>query len=373
MRQSIITIALAAMLVSRVASAAGDSKDPSKGASPAGAAGESPAGGGSTGGPSTVDFRDRVDTDDVSPKVWDVGVGFEYHHLLTANDLEGAAVNQNVNYYAVSARWDITKYDRLAIAGGLYQYFLADQGESGARLDDLALSYTRRIPLPGGVTLRVSPGVTLPTSYGSQLAGIYVEPVLGVSAEKRFGRYFSLDARMRGVAYIVKATSGGGTFADAGLGGFSQDATGGSSPNPEAGFSMRLAADFTMPFHEPLSINLLGYTSYTWFYDIGCSPPPMDSGLSQAIGMMPAGNCTPASAQAGQPAQQKYGYEISLRYQFPTIKVGAGIKTDATFTFAPLGDPTLGYTSVVRSDGSAAVYGYYRLTAEVYAGLSAHY
>src|SRR6185437_9860578 len=196
----------------------------------------------------------------------------------------------------------------------MYQTFLTDAGESPVALDDIQFTYTRRIPLPGDVTLRPSFGLTAPTSYGSQLAGVYTAPRIGLSADKKFGKYFSLDARLRGTFFIVKATSGGGTFTDAGLSGFvdgNASMVGSADPNARGSFAMSLGADLSMPFHTPLSIGAALYTSYTWYYNVansGMLPGSMDCGHSD-FGT-PQGQCMSVQtvAQPGQPTQQFYGY-----------------------------------------------------------------
>src|SRR3569832_751762 len=167
MRPLSVTIALAALLLSGVAGAAGGSgKEPGKGASGPSSPGEGP---GSTNneGSSSSDLRDAAISghDTQGTKVWEVGASYEYHRLLRSTDLGGAAVNKNVSYVGFSGRWDITPYDRLALRGGVYQRYLSDQNETGMRFDDLSLAYTRKIPLPADFTLRASFSLSAPTSY----------------------------------------------------------------------------------------------------------------------------------------------------------------------------------------------------------------
>ena len=366
MRLVTTTIVLAALLVSRAAGAAGSEKELGKGASGPAAAAGGPSGGGSAGG---ADASDRAEGGGVSTKRWDVGVGFEYHHMLAPEDVT-TTVNKNVDYWGLSARYDITPYDRISASGAVYQYFLSDQTERGARLDDLLLAYTRRIPLPAAFTLYVSPGYVIPLSFGSQLAGSYGEPRLQVELSRLFFGSLSLSARLRGSVYLFKASTGGCGFTDAGLGGFGNcvDSMGAANPNPKGGFAGRLTADFSMPFHPPLSIGISAYDSYLWYYGVAnAGTSPGSDGGQSAFGMTAA---DPAVMPGSQPMQQFYGYEIYARYFLPNL---AGLKLDASFTFAPLGDATLGWTSVLHGTGVPHVYGYYRQTAEVYLALNAHY
>ncbi len=253
----------------------------------------------------------------------------------------------------------------------MYQNFLTDQGELPVALDDILFSYTRRIPLAYDITLRPSVGVTAPVSFGSQLAGVITTPRIGLAADKKFGKYFVLDARLRGTFYIVKATSGGGQFADAGLSGFIDGnamAVGSAMPNPRGSFGMSLGADFSMPFHEALSIGAGAYTSYTWFYSpagVGELPGSMDCGKG-AFGMCGMPAITPPS----QPTQQFYGYTFDVKYELPDLK---GFKSDLAFTVAPVGDPTLGSIPVARSDGTYGIVGYHREYGEVFFSLGARY
>jgi hypothetical protein len=225
--------------------------------------------------------------------------------------------------------------------------------------------------------MRASFSLTLPVSYGSQLAGLYTAPKLALQADRKFGKYFSLDARLSGGVYIVKYAEGGASFISAGNSGFNNVGVGqnggGANPNPRGSFSMALNADLAMPFHEPLSVGLSMYTGWTWFYDV-CNGPGSMSGLSSAIGMpVPMGTCTlPSVAQPdGQPFQQSYAGEVYIRYALPVL---GGFKSDVSFAFAPNGDPTMGMASLMHGTGVLHAYPfYYRQTAEVYFGLTGRY
>lgn len=371
------TIAVATLLLSGVASAAGSEKDAGKG--PAGPApgGESPGGGKTS---DLADTRDRAADTTASTKSWGVGAGLEYHHTgLDGGFIDNGAL-RNVNYWSLFGRWDPTKYDRVAIRFGLYQSFRADSGESGARADDISLSYTRRIPLPGAVTMRVTGSFTLPVSYGSQLAGVYTVPKLTVQADRKFGRYVTLDARLTGGIFLAKYAEGGSAYHDSGIGGFSASCVGvgcnggGANPNPKGSFSMGLTADFAMPFHTPLSAGLSLYTGYSWYHDVCGSGN--SAFMQSAFGMSSsATNCNlPAVQQGGQPFQQAYGGEIYVRYALPILPLLGGFASDLALAFAPNGDPTMGYANVLHGTGLRHVYPfYYRQTAEVYASITGRY
>jgi hypothetical protein len=224
------------------------------------------------------------------------------------------------------------------------------------------------------VNLLAAVSATIPVSYGSQLAGVYTVPRVSLTGERRFG-HFTLDARLGGAVYIVKYAEGGSAFNDAGNSGFSGNLGGnggGANPNPRGSFNMLLSGDFSMPFHEPLSVGLSLYAGYTWYYNVGCNGA--DSGYmgggQSAFGMMVT--CPPTTnATSSQPFQQSYGGEVDVRYALPSL---GGVKSDLTVAYAPNGDPTMGYASVLHATGVAQVYPfYYRQTSEVYFTLAARY
>jgi hypothetical protein len=380
MRRTTTTIiALAGLLVSGAASAAETTKETGK----TGASGPTAAPAGDPGGGKTSDIsdtRDRATDTTFANKTWGVNAGIEFHHVgLDGGYIDNGAARNGL-YITAGARWDPSPYDRLSIRWGLSQAFLADGGESGARSDDISLTYTRRFPLPGQTNIRLSGSLTAPVSYGSQLAGIYTVPKLSLSADKRFGRYFSMDARVTGSMFIVKYASGGSSYNGGGISGFGAATNGngigsnggGATPNPKAGLSMAVGADLAMPFHTPLSIGVGLYVSYAWMYNVCGSAS--NSGLSSATGMMePSGNCNlnATNASDGQPFFQSYGDEIYVRYAFPTV---GGFSSDLAAAYAPNGDPTTGFSSVTHGTGGEHIYPfYYRQNAEVYFTFSARY
>jgi hypothetical protein len=139
---------------------------------------------------------------------------------------------------------------------------------------------------------------------------------------------------------------------------------------------MGLGADLAMPFHEPLSVGLSLYDGYTWVYNVcGNGLPAGDTdGGQSAFGMktMMQGTCNtlPALPGSNQPVTQSYGGELHVRYALPDL---AGLKTEVSFAYAPLGDPTLGYANVQHGTGVDHVYLFWRQNAEIYAGLTARY
>jgi len=376
MRAFSITITLAALLVSSAAGAAGGSEkgEAGKGATGPSSAGPAESPGGGKGGETLAETRDSRTSDTTfSNKTWEVGAGFEYHRLVSP--YTDNAGNRNINYFSLYGRWDITKYDRVAVRWGVYQRFLGDMGETGVRMDDISFSYTRRIPIPGEVTLRPSFSITAPTSYGSQLASVYTVPRLALQADRRFG-HFTLDARLSGSVFIVKYAEGGSSFNGGGNSGFGVGQNGGGVyANPKGVFSASLSGDFSMPFHEPLSIGASLYTGYIWKYDVcGSSAQAGSDGGASAFGMKTQGMGTcsamPTVMQStSQPTSQNYGGELYVRYAFPTV---GGFKSDLAFAWAPLGDATMGYTSVIN-DGVQHIRAAYFKNDEVYFTLGGRY
>ena len=282
-------------------------------------------------------------------KWWEVGGTWETHGLFVQSDLQGAARSKLFNFAYFYARADVTKYDRLSLRGGFYQFLLSDQAESGVRATDLVLAYTRLVPLPGQVELRLIASVSAPISYYSQRAGTITSPTGTIELSRRFGR-LSLDGRVFGGGTIARKTTSQGydtSTSTVSYGGGIPDqqvAPGaGSNPNAKGVLGGLLEADYKMWFHEALSVGADVYTAYLWYYDV-----------SKEVG--------------GQPIQQVYGGEVFVRYNLPTFY---GFKTDLTVA-AAVGDPTLGYPSVIY-DGIHNIYGPLRQTAEMYGALSVRY
>jgi hypothetical protein len=359
MRFTSALIAIAALLAAGTASAAGGvgGKGDTGGKGGNGPGGATQAGSGDVG--ATVDTsatqtRAGVNPDKITeaeqPKPWEVGATWETHRLIRQEDLNGAAVNKVFNVAFFSGKYDFTDKDRLSVGWGLYQYFLADEGETGFRGTDISVAYTRTIPLPEKYTLRVSPAATIPVSYASQLSSLITAPSLTVGLSKRFGD-LSLDARLVGGVFFFKYREAGSDNTPNGAGGVT---------NPKWRAGGVISAEYSMPFHRPLSLGVALTDSYVWFYDVGNNKN--GSSVAQQQGAVQD------SQFANQPMLQSYGGEIFVRYVMPTV---AGFKSDLTVAVAN-GDPSLGYTGVLH-DGVVHPYLFYRQTAEVYGALAVRY
>jgi hypothetical protein len=357
MRFSSIGVAVALLLAAGTASAAGGTTTKGEGGKGgAGPGGATTAGQGDVGATVTTETQtsrqglspDKVAEERVQPKPWELGATWETHRLVRQEDIGGAGASKLFNLLFFSARYDVTDRDRVSVSWGLYQRFLADNGETGFRGTDISLAYTRLIPLPERFTLRVTPSATIPVSFYSQLASNITSPGLALTLSRRFGD-LNIDARISGGAFIDHYTTSG-------------DANAGGAPNPKWRAGGSLTAEYSMPFLRALSVGASLIDSYYWFYN------PQN----------PAGNCQASVACqqgvvqdnqfSGQTMQQSYGGEVFVRYLMPTLM---GFKSDATVALAN-GDPSLGYPGALH-DGVVHPYLFYRQTAEVYGALSLRY
>ena len=268
-----------------------------------------------------------------SAKPWEIGASAEFHRLIRQNDLQGAGAYKVLAAYSAYARYDLTKHDRISIREFLSEKFIADNGETGLRLGDLAFSYTRIIPLPDNFGLFITGSLTAPTSFNSRKSSLYTAPGLTINGEKRIG-YLTLSARASGGVFLVHY----------------REAEGGSA-NPKYRLSFGLDADVQMPFHEPLSLGISGGTGYVWFYRVATAGSPNQDFY---------GNVGDVNF-ANQPVQQSYGAEVYARYTFPEV---SGFKMDLTMAYAQ-GDPALGFTSVLH-DGVSHTYLFVRENSSVY-------
>jgi hypothetical protein len=278
------------------------------------------------------------------PKPWTVGVGWETHALIRQNDLSGDAPNKLFNYGYIFGSADITRNNRVSVRFGFYQRLIADQNETGARLDDLVLSYSRRVRLPKLVTMRFIGALTIPTSFASQLSSLILAPRLTIALDRAFASHklgtLSLDARVFTTGYIVKYASVGNNI------------DGGGNPNARASFGGLVDLEYALWFHQALSLGAEAFLEYLWFYDVWDPTKP-------AVG---------DAFYHTQPVQTAYGGEVYLRYQIPPIK---GMKIDVKVAFAD-GDPTLGYNSL-NHDGVSRVYGFWRHSSEIYGNVDIRY
>jgi hypothetical protein len=339
MRKTIVvaTVSMATLLVAGVAGAAGGKNGPTGGAggSVSFGGGKSATGGGGAGLSDSAEEGQNADAPRETKK-WQIYGVFETHRLVRQSDLGGDAPNKTFNFMYLYPSYDITPKDRVSIRAGFYQRFLADQGETGLRLDDTVFAYTRFVPLPEEIMLRLGGWVTAPTSFDSKLAGIITVPRLSLRLDKFFGRV-GVKAITYGEYYVAKyRTAAGG------------------SPNPQTHYAALLEAEYRIPYIEKLFMGASIATGYTWYYGVD-SPN--------------AGPTVGDTQFTRQPVQQSYGGEIFARYEFPKWE---GLMTDLTLAYAQ-GDPTLGYTSALHDGARHLYYGFNRHVSEVYAALSARY
>jgi hypothetical protein len=339
---------LGVLFLAGTASAAGGGNSPTQAGkgSAESKGGAGPGGGGSdSGGEAGVSPGERnvdvVARGTSTPKPWEVSATWETHRVI--RQAESAGASKNLNVLSGSARYDITENDRIRLLAYLNQRFIADEGETGFRFDDVVLQYRRRIPLPQQFTLFATASTTAPTSFASQKSGLITQPRITLAIERTFGEYVTASARIAGTGYISKyRTAEGGNY------------------NAKYGLSSGADVEVTMPFHKPLSIGAGVGTAYTWYYEPNSTNDPNPQ--VQALG-------TTADTQfSTQPISQSYFGEVFARYILPNI---VGVKSDITIAAAN-GDPSLGSVSVLR-DGVAHFNLAYRQTAEVYGTLAIRY
>ena len=360
MRSGIVTFGvLAALLVAGTASASGGVSG--KGET-GGKGGTGPVHGGTStseednGSPDTETAETkrqnrRVNADAANElaeeKKWWVGAGWESHRAIRQEDTAGAA--RVSNQFNLSAGYDFTEKDHILAGWGASQLLIADQGETGFRGSDISIAYTRVVPLPEKFTLRVTPSFTLPISYYSRLESTYTSLGLGLSLSRRFGE-LSLTASISGGVNIDQYTSAGAGTLD--------DPYGGSA-NSKYRLGATITAEYSMPFHHPLSMGISVADSYRWFYNVQNGSGGQNSAF---------GGVVQDSQFSTQPMLQSYGGEIFARYVMPEI---VGFKSDVLVAVTD-GDSGLGYNSLLH-DGVVHPYLFYRRTAGVYGALSVRY
>jgi hypothetical protein len=287
-------------------------------------------------------------------KPWEVSATFETHRLIRQSFVaEGLGSVKTFNVLFATAKYDITDNDVITLAGGAYQFFLADSTESGFRATDLSLSYTRYVDLPEKFRLRATGTLTAPVSFDSQLASNITTPSVSAALSRRFGDLL-LQFNLRGSYFWDRYTSANCI----GCSTNPQDSNSGSGqPNPKWAAGGSFSAEYSMPFHRPLSLGAAISDSYVWYYDVGQCPAG-----TQCFG------ATTNPTTDGQPFQQSYGGEVFVRYLIPDL---SGFKSDLTLALAN-GDPTLGYPSVLH-DGVVHPYVMYYNSAEVYFAFEGRY
>jgi hypothetical protein len=287
--------------------------------------------------------RDKVTNEKKVVKPWEVGASWEAHALTNQNDLEGYAPDKFYNYFYAYGRYEFFKYNRVTLRVGLYQRFIADPGESGARLDDIYAAYTRVIPLPKEFRLSVTGSVIAPTSFISHKEGLVTAPRLTLQLDKELGKYVVVSLRTFGEYDIQTRTS----WED------------GSLPNPIARMGVSLSSEVTMPFHTPLSAGASLFTGYTWYYDANATTPCLTGYTCDPN--MPMVQADPTFSH--QPTQQSYGGEVYARYTLPAL---AGLKTDLKVALAE-GDQS------ILHDGVTHFNMFFRLSTQVYGALTLRY
>ena len=301
------------------------------------------------GGKSTQN-PDLATTKKVEEKPWEVGATFETHRLLRQDyNPEGLGALKVFNVLFAVAKYSLTDHDTVSVSGGGYQYFLADNGESGFRDSDITLAYSHVFELPAKFRLRGSLSANIPISFDSQLATNITSPGGSLSLSRKFGD-LAVEARLSARYFWDRYSSAGA------IGTTGSDPAGATNIQWSAGAA--ISAEYDMPFYRPLSAGVALTDSYAFFYKNVGAPPPQ----TQFFG------ATTNPSTDGQPMQQSYGGEVFVRYVMPDV---SGFKSDLTIALAN-GDPSLGYPSVLH-DGIVHPYLLYYNSAEVYAALSGRY
>jgi hypothetical protein len=292
-------------------------------------------------------------------KSWQIRGSIEYHHLINASYTNGFAtagapeesnaLNQNLLYYLLAAYWEPTPKDRIWAEGGFYTRAgsIKDSGESvvggpnAGGLDDALIAYTRTVPLPLKITLRITPRVDIGLSYESRvLEGLIAAPRLGVSLERDFGP-INVFVETHGYWY-------GQQYAE----------YAGGNPTLEWSLHGLVEVIATMPFHKQLSLGVLATASAAWYHNA------TDGGSGPLSTVVMNG----AESGPSQPIQNTYGGELYVRYMLPTFH---SLASDIVVAYAD-GDPFIGYNQFLH-DGVGRFDPFYRSVSEFYTALTARY
>lgn len=287
-------------------------------------------------------------TDGSEPeKPWSISVGSEFHQMAVSNpNGEGASVR--MLYWYASARWSFGKHDKISARFGMVERFLADQGETGVRTDDIGLSYAHDFgELVWGLDLGASVSANIPISFYSQKMGLITAPGAALDLTRKFGP----------VTASVRAF--GGYFIQR------YDSMQGGAPNPRGRLGFAADVNVDIPKVEGLAIGVDAATSYAWFYT-----PQLSTAVQANAGMYSGGY--PGISGDGtypvQPFLQSYGGEVYVRYALPEF---FKIHAEVSLVVAD-GDPTIGYNSVLK-DGVGYFYLFNPHTFGFYGSLSARY
>ncbi len=286
---------------------------------------------------------------------FDLSLLGEYHHII-ANYTGQNVANENLQSYLITAAFNPSPYDRFIIRYGILVPSLKEIGEPAVRSDDITIAYTRLIPLPGKVNLRIIPRVDFGTAYLDVAhGGTIASPRLSISLERTFGPV-TLYAIGLGQYYFDKYTTYGST------GSYNTDPNGmGGNETPKGRIATVLEASLAMPFHKPLVVGVSGYFAATWNNVAGCEPVTLS-------GYMPSCQASSDPLSPTQPVENSFGGEAFIRYSFPTV---GGVGFDLTGALAN-GDPTLGYQGLLH-DGVARMNFGYNKVSEVYFSLNVKY
>lgn len=274
-------------------------------------------------------------------KPWEIGASFETHRMFIRNDLGGSANNKNLNYLYLYGRYEPTKNDALEIRSYFYQRFLADDGETGIRTDDVSLYYAHYIDLAEQWRARLYATATVPSSFTSMKMSLYSAPRLGGAVTWQRGPW-TVQLIEYGEAYIVKYRE-----------------MEGGNPNPKFHWGSILDAEYALPTPVvPVTVGVSAAMHRYWYYEVA---------HAQAADQ-PFYGAVQDPQFPTQPVQGSYGYQFFARAELPKM---AGVQSDFTLAYGQ-GDSTLGYTSVLH-DGLAHYYAFWRTNSQVYAALSLTY
>jgi hypothetical protein len=283
-------------------------------------------------------------------KPWEVLAQYEMHRLLEANYLaEGVGKVKMFNVFDIAGYYFITLDDRVRLEVGAFQYFLADSNESGFRADDIEAEYSHVFHLPWALALRASAGVTAPVSFESQLASNITSPFAKLKMSRIFGD-LTLAVGVSARDYIDRYST------SASMGATTNDP--GGTPNLNWRFGASLTAEYDLPFFRSIILGAALVDRYALYYGVGTCP----------ANTMCYGATSDPQYGTGEPLQQSYGGDVSVRYVLPEV---SGFSSNVVLTLAN-GDPTLGYPSVLN-DGIQHPYLFYYNTTEVYLTLDGSY
>jgi hypothetical protein len=300
------------------------------------------------GGPSSAgqaDIRGQLREGEGAEKWWSVGAGWETHALFWQNNLDGAGASKLFNYGSLFAGATFLDYNHVSVNFAFYWRFLADEGESGMRLDDVTLVYVRTIPLGYDLTLQPRLTVALPTSFEASKIGLIVAPTVGVQLNWQPRPDVFAAIRPFATHYFDRYSV----------------AEGGSA-NSSNRLGVLMFGEYTLPVLEemsrPISVGADVYAAWYWNFEVqGSASPNMSLPRPTADATFPT-----------QPPHQRYGGELYARYTFPTFY---DVRSDIRVALAD-GDSSLGYNSLLH-DGVSHLYLSYFKTAEIYGALTARY